>query len=40
MKIVLNGILLGLSITAPIGPTNIEVIRRGLKEGWKSAFIF
>ena len=40
MKIILNGILLGLSITAPIGPTNIEVIRRGLKEGWKSAFVF
>lgn len=40
MKIILKGILLGLAITAPIGPTNIEVIRRGLKEGWKSAFIF
>lgn len=40
MNTILKGILLGLSITAPIGPTNIEVIRRGLKEGWKSAFIF
>ena len=40
MDTILRGILLGLSITAPVGPTNIEIIRRGLKEGWKSAFIF
>lgn len=40
MEIILEGIILGLSITAPVGPTNIEVIRRGLKEGWKSAFAF
>lgn len=40
MNTVLSGVLLGLSITAPIGPTNIEVIRRGLKEGWKSSASF
>jgi len=40
MKTVIEGIILGLSITAPIGPTNIEVIRRGLKEGWKSSSAF
>ena len=40
MNTILSGILLGLSITAPIGPTNIEVIRRGLKEGWKSSVSF
>ncbi len=40
MNTFLHGILLGLSITAPIGPTNIEIIRRGLKEGWRSAFMF
>lgn len=40
MDAILRGIILGLSITAPLGPTNVEVIRRGLKEGWKSAFIF
>ena len=39
-NIILQGILLGLAITAPIGPINIEVIRRGLKEGWKSASMF
>lgn len=40
METFLEGIVLGLSITAPVGPTNIEVIRRGLKEGWKSAAAF
>lgn len=40
MQTIIEGIILGLSITTPVGPTNIEVIRRGLKEGWKSAFIF
>jgi threonine/homoserine/homoserine lactone efflux protein len=40
METFLEGIVLGLSITAPIGPTNIEVIRRGLKHGWKSAAAF
>lgn len=40
MDAVVRGIILGLSITAPIGPTNIEIIRRGLREGWKSAFVF
>ena len=40
MNIVLSGLLLGLSITAPLGPTNIEIIRRGLKESWKSSASF
>ncbi len=40
MSTIIRGIILGLSITAPIGPTNIEVIRRGSREGWRSAAIF
>lgn len=40
MNTVIQGIILGLSIAAPIGPTNIEIIRRGLKHGWKSAASF
>jgi threonine/homoserine/homoserine lactone efflux protein len=40
LETITRGILLGLSITAPVGPTNIEVIRRGLKNGWQSAFVF
>jgi threonine/homoserine/homoserine lactone efflux protein len=37
---IIRGIILGFSITAPIGPTNIEVIKRGAQEGWKSARAF
>ena len=40
MSTILRGIVLGLSITAPIGPTNVEVIRRGAQEGWRSARAF
>jgi len=40
MNIIFQGFLLGLSISLPVGPTNIEVLRRGLKEGWKSATLF
>ncbi len=40
MSVLIRGIILGLSITAPIGPTNIEVIRRGTKEGWQAAVKF
>ncbi|WP_408007559.1 LysE family translocator [Pseudalkalibacillus sp. A8] len=32
-------ILLGLSIAAPIGPINIEIIKRGLQYGFWSAFL-
>jgi threonine/homoserine/homoserine lactone efflux protein len=40
MNTIIRGIVLGLSITAPVGPTNVEVIRRGAREGWKSAATF
>jgi threonine/homoserine/homoserine lactone efflux protein len=40
MSTIIRGIILGLSITAPIGPTNIEIIRRGAQEGWRSARAF
>jgi threonine/homoserine/homoserine lactone efflux protein len=40
MNSIIRGIILGLSITAPIGPTNIEIIRRGAQEGWRSARTF
>ena len=40
MGIIIRGVILGLSITAPIGPTNVEVIRRGTREGWRSAAAF
>jgi threonine/homoserine/homoserine lactone efflux protein len=40
MSVIIRGIILGLSITAPIGPTNIEIIRRGTKNGWRAAVMF
>ena len=40
MDTIIKGVLLGLSIAAPIGPTNIEIIRRGLREGWRALSIF
>jgi threonine/homoserine/homoserine lactone efflux protein len=40
MQTILRGIILGLSITAPIGPTNIEIIRRGTRYGWRAAVVF
>lgn len=40
MQTLFEGIILGLSITAPIGPTNVEVIKKGLIQGWKAASLF
>ena len=40
MGTIIRGIVLGLSITAPVGPTNVEVIKRGAREGWRSAATF
>ncbi len=40
MPLILEGIVLGLSVAAPIGPTNIEMIRRGLKGGFWCCVLF
>jgi threonine/homoserine/homoserine lactone efflux protein len=40
VAIVIEGIILGLSVAAPIGPTNIEMIRRGLKNGFLACILF
>jgi threonine/homoserine/homoserine lactone efflux protein len=40
MSALIEGIILGLSVAAPIGPTNIELIRRGLKSGFWSCIAF
>jgi len=34
-----GGVLLGLSIAAPIGPVNVAMIQRGLREGFAGAFL-
>ncbi len=35
---ILNKILLGISLAAPIGPVNVEMIKRGLTNGFWGAF--
>jgi threonine/homoserine/homoserine lactone efflux protein len=35
----LQNILLGLSLAAPIGPVNVEIIKRGLGSGFRQAFL-
>lgn len=35
----LQNILLGLSLAAPIGPVNLEIIKRGLHSGFKQAIL-
>lgn len=36
---VLQNIILGLSLAAPIGPVNLEIIKRGLNSGFRQAFL-
>lgn len=36
---ILSKILLGITLAAPIGPVSVEMIKRGLKNGFLSAFI-
>lgn len=40
MDIIVQGFLFGIAFNAPIGATNIEVIRRGMTQGWKSSIFF
>ncbi len=37
--LLLGGAFLGLSIAAPIGPVNLEMIDRGLRHGFRAAFM-
>lgn len=37
--LLLGGVLLGLSIAAPIGPVNVAMIHRGLRDGFTGAFL-
>lgn len=39
MTDIIRNIILGISLAAPIGPVNIEVIRRGLNFGFFPAFL-
>ena len=35
----LQNILLGLTLAAPIGPVNVEIIKRGLNSGFRQAIL-
>lgn len=35
----LQNILLGLTLAAPLGPVNVEIIKRGLNSGFQQAFL-
>ncbi len=37
-KAVLIGMGIGLSVSAPLGPTSVELIKRGLRSGFRAAF--
>ncbi|MDI3340027.1 MAG: LysE family transporter [Sphaerobacter sp.] len=39
MELALRGILTGLMLAAPIGPVNIEIVRRGLRSGFLSGWL-
>ncbi|MBX6341250.1 MAG: LysE family transporter, partial [Thermomicrobiaceae bacterium] len=39
MELALRGILIGLSLGAPIGPINVEIVRRGLRSGFLSGWL-
>lgn len=38
LKVIIYGFFYGLMIALPVGPANIELLRRGLHEGFKQAF--
>lgn len=39
MDLALRGVLIGLSLAAPIGPVNVEIVRRGLRSGFFSGWL-
>ncbi len=34
-----GGVVMGFAIAAPLGPVNVEIIRRGLGEGFRAALL-
>lgn len=39
MFTILRNIILGISVAVPVGPSGVEIINRGLKDGFFSAFV-
>lgn len=40
MDVIIQGFLFGIALNAVMGPTNVEVIRRGITQGWKASVLF
>lgn len=40
MNPIIQGLIFGISLNAVMGPNNIEIIRRGFKDGWKASVMF
>jgi len=39
VRLLMGGVVMGLSVSAPIGPVNVEMIQRGLRGGFRSALL-
>lgn len=37
--IFIENLILGIALALPLGPITLEILNRGLKEGWKSSFL-
>ena len=38
LDLALRGVIVGISLAAPIGPINVEIVRRGLRGGFRSGW--
>lgn len=39
LELALRGIIVGISLGAPVGPVNVEIVRRGLRAGFASGWM-
>jgi L-lysine exporter family protein LysE/ArgO len=39
IELALRGIIVGISLGAPVGPINVEIVRRGLRSGFRSGWL-
>ncbi|HTS31624.1 MAG TPA: LysE family transporter, partial [Bryobacteraceae bacterium] len=39
LELVIRGVLVGLIITAPVGPVNVLCVQRAITRGWRSGIV-
>lgn len=39
IELLLRGIIIGISLGAPVGPVNVEIVRRGIRGGFRSGWM-